>query len=127
MKLRIKGDSIRLRLSQSEVEAVQSGQAVEISTGFPGGQELRYSLIPGGKGTGLDAHFEGGNLQVRVPTDQGTQWASGPDVSLRGSVSLGNGRTLSILVEKDFQCLVPRDGEDESGLFPHPEADSAHC
>jgi hypothetical protein len=29
---------------------------------------------------------------------------------------------LGILVEKDFACLAPREGEDESDMYPHPEA-----
>ena len=34
-----------------------------------------------------------------------------------------NGDVLSILVEKDFACLAPREGEDESDMFPHPGAE----
>ena len=33
----------------------------------------------------------------------------------------------TILVEKDFQCLAPREGEDESDMFPHPDGDSTTC
>ena len=29
---------------------------------------------------------------------------------------------LSILLEKDFQCLIPREGEDQSEHFPNPAA-----
>ncbi len=35
-----------------------------------------------------------------------------------GSVSA----TLTLLLEKDFACLVEREGEDESDMFPHPHA-----
>ncbi len=34
---------------------------------------------------------------------------------------------LKILVEKDFVCLTGRDDEDESDMYPHPEADSGVC
>jgi hypothetical protein len=34
---------------------------------------------------------------------------------------------LKILVEKDFACLAPREGEDESDMFPHPKAATDGC
>jgi hypothetical protein len=40
-------------------------------------------------------------------------------VSITGAEALESGQ-LSILVEKDFACLSPREGEDEMELFPHP-------
>lgn len=30
------------------------------------------------------------------------------------------GRTLRILIEKDFSCLEPRDGEEDTDTFAHP-------
>ena len=40
-------------------------------------------------------------------------------MSLRGEQSLGDG-TLSLLIEKDFKCLTPREGEDEYDGFANP-------
>ena len=39
-------------------------------------------------------------------------------------LALEDGDSLKILVEKDFACLVAREGEDESDMFPHPAAGS---
>ena len=35
--------------------------------------------------------------------------------------------TVHVVVEKDFVCLTGRDDEDESDMYPHPEADTARC
>jgi len=35
---------------------------------------------------------------------------------------------LALLIEKDFQCLAPRDGEQDLDTFPNPAAESgASC
>jgi hypothetical protein len=54
-------------------------------------------------------------------------WASTEQVSIQGEQMLDEGGTLKILVEKDFVCLTGRDDEDESDMYPHPEADSGTC
>ncbi|MGH8167708.1 MAG: DUF7009 family protein [Woeseiaceae bacterium] len=38
-----------------------------------------------------------------------------------------DGDELSILVEKDFACLAPREGEDDSDKFPNPLEGKATC
>jgi hypothetical protein len=48
------------------------------------------------------------------------KWASTEQVSIAADESLDGGDFLKILVEKDFACLAPRDGEDEADMFPHP-------
>ena len=40
---------------------------------------------------------------------------------------LDDGGVLNILVEKDFACLAPREGEDESDMFPHPLEGQESC
>jgi hypothetical protein len=47
-------------------------------------------------------------------------WAASELVSIDGEQGLDDGSVLRILVEKDFACLAPRAGEDESDMFPHP-------
>ena len=48
-------------------------------------------------------------------------------VAIAGEQRLDDGALLTLLVEKDFACLAPRPGEDESDMFPHPEADAGRC
>lgn len=126
MKLRIKGDSIRLRLSQGEVSKLAGGEAVEERTCFPGGAALVYRLRAVAGAAQVGAAFHDGVVDVTLPRDAAATWAATEQVSLGGEQALPDG-TLRILVEKDFACLAPREGEDESDNFPHPKTGSASC
>ncbi len=126
MKMRILGNSLRLRLSQPETEAIARGETVSQAVAFPGGERLTYSLKPSDT-PNLDARFEGGRIVVLLPREAGVVWARGPEVSLERKVPLPDGALLRLLVEKDFRCLKERPDEDESDLFPHPDAETQTC
>lgn len=53
MRLRIKGNSLRLRLTRSEVARLSVGEPVEESTEFAPDHVLRYRIQPG---DGPDEH-----------------------------------------------------------------------
>lgn len=55
------------------------------------------------------------------------RWANSEQISLCGEQTLDNGELLTILVDKDVAGLTPREGEDESGRFPDPNAGSGTC
>ncbi len=55
-----------------------------------------------------------------LPESEVRQWASTEPVSIAADETLDDGDALKILVEKDFACLSPREGEDESDMFLHP-------
>ena len=120
MKLRIQGDSVRLRLTQTEVrtlaEAGEVTDAVHLAPGVALSYGLRAADCPR-----LGAAMEGGAITVLVPRDWLAPWADGEEVGFSGEQEAGDGRTLSILVEKDFECLHKR--PDEVDAFPNPLAD----
>ena len=120
MKLRIRGNSVRLRVAQGEAQAVGDGGSVEERTLFPGGSALRYR-VEAAEVESIDASFTDGCLCVRVPRSQATAWASGRQVALEGAVAIDGGE-LKILIEKDFHCLKPRDPAEDHDAFPHPRA-----
>ena len=117
MKLRIRGDSIRLRLTQGEVAALAEGGIVEESTGFG---EARFSYAITFGGASLAAKLAGPRIEVSLPADVGRAWAAGDTVGIEGVQPAGEGRTLRILVEKDFACLTTRPHEDDADAFPNP-------
>lgn len=73
------------------------------------------------------ALFSDNTLTVRLPETAVLAWATTERVSLPGEQLLDDGATLRILVEKDFGCLAPREGEDESDMFPRPDAATDSC
>ena len=119
MKLRIRGNSIRMRLTRSEVERVGRGEPVEETVDlFP--MPFKYSLSSR-ETIKIEAVFEGGNLAVIVPEHQAAEWASSDAVGMETE----DGAEVKLLIEKDFACVKPRAGEDETDMFDHP--DPAAC
>ena len=126
MKLRVRDNSLRFRLAKSEIAKLHEDGRVEASTQFPGGVQLQYAVVLSRSAQEMTASFEEGVLQVELPEGPAIQWALSDEISLQGEASLDEGG-LSILVEKDFACLTPREGEDESDLYPHPMTGQATC
>ncbi len=122
MKLRLLDDSIRLRLSRSEVTAADEQGVVEGQTRFPDGSVFRFALESLENGSAASAAYVGGRLVVKLPSRQIAEWATDEEaVSLSDELDLPTGGSLKLLVEKDFQCLAPRDDEDQSDLFVNPQ------
>jgi len=122
MKLRIRGNSVRLRVTQAELGAIGAGATVSETTDFGGGHVLTCRLTVDPDADAVGASFEDGVVTVRLPAARAAEWAGSEMVSLTGDQPAADGERLAILVEKDFHCLTPREGEDESDMFPHPEA-----
>ena len=122
MKLRIRDNSVRLRLMRGEVDALQKQGLVSARTGFPGAREFRYEVESSPASVTPAAFFSDNVLTVRLPESIVLAWATTEQVSIEGEQSLDDGDKLRILVEKDFACLAPREGEDESDMYPHPNA-----
>jgi len=123
MKLRMRGDSLRLRLTRSEVEVFERDGRVEDAVRFGPGVALVYSLERSPDGV-LSATMEGGRVAVRVPAAMAETWCRTDEVGMEAEQVIGEGESLRILVEKDFTCLKTRSGEDESDAFPNPHD---HC
>ena len=126
MKIRIRGNSIRLRLTQGEVELLSSGQPIKESTRFSLVRTLEYAVQPWHLNI-IEATFENHGLTVSVPADMIAQWADSNDEGIYGEQKNGTDTSLKIAIEKDFACLKPRDGEDESDHFPNPESGTSKC
>lgn len=126
MKLRILDNSIRLRLTQSEVDTAKADGLVRGRVQFAGSNTFDYVLESSPATVKPEAHISNNVLTVRVPKMDIEQWAASQQVSIRSDQLLDDGEQLRILIEKDFQCLAPRD-EDESDMFPHPDAGQKDC
>ena len=124
MKLRIRDNSVRLRLTRGEVDTLRDEGLVSARTVFPAGREFQYVLESSPASVSPGAFLSDCVMTVRLPETTVLAWAATDQVSIQGEQLLQDGDKVSILVEKDFTCLSPREGEDESDMFPHPQADS---
>jgi hypothetical protein len=117
MKLRILGDSLRLRLSRGEVERMGTDGRVQDAIRFGPGVRLGYALVADASVDAPHASFDGREITVRVPTELVRRWVHTDEVGF--STTQGE---LRILVEKDFKCAVPRAGEENYDGFDNPDA-----
>ncbi len=124
MKLRIRGSSLRLRLSQGEVRTLAEQGAVEDRVEFPGGARLVYRVRSVKNTSFISVDYSGNLIEILVPETLAGPWCGSDLVTLDGSQPVASGE-LRVVVEKDFSCLAPREGEDESDNFPHPDARGA--
>ena len=127
MKIRIKDNSVRLRLTRGEVDAMRDSGVVISNTGFPGGRRLTYTLESSPASVSPAAFYSDNKISVRLPETLVLAWATTEQISIRGEQILDDGEQLSILVEKDFVCLTHRPDEDQSDMFPNPDTDSGKC
>jgi len=123
MKLRILDNSIRLRLTQSEVAALGRDGLVTAHTEFPGGRSLTYVVESSPESVAPAAFFSNNVITIRLPETSVQPWVASEQVSIDGDQRLDDGSLFKVLVEKDFACLAPRADEDESDLFPHPRSE----
>jgi hypothetical protein len=112
-----------LRLSQGEIRALLEEGLVEERVPFASGIGLVYRLRRDAAADEITASFRNGVLEILVPEGNAREWCTTELVTLAHEQALPDG-SLRITLEKDFACLAPREGEDESDNFPHPQAGS---
>ena len=116
MKIRIRGNSIRLRLTQTEIDTFAKVGIVTDTLDFGNGTKLLYTLEKTDKSS-LSSVFENNTIRTFFPQMKILEWTRTDMVGLDNSADQ---KELYILVEKDFQCLKPRSGEDDTDAFPNP-------
>lgn len=120
MKLRIKGNSIRLRLTRSEVAAIAADGWLENRTDL-GNRSFGYAIAASDSVGGLSARFDDASIIVHASKEAVAEWAVGEEVGLYGEQATAGGEPLTIAIEKDFKCLDrSRADDDEADNYPHP-------
>lgn len=110
MKLRIDGNSLRLRLLPGEVEQFgKTGRVVEtIQFGALPKECLSYVLEAANDAREIGANFGDNQITVVIPEETARNWVETKLVTLQVEQPFENNRAdnlLKILIEKDF---VPR-------------------
>jgi hypothetical protein len=123
MKLRIQGNSVRVRVTQTEVRQLAAHHPIEQATEFPGSSKLITRLECQPPTNALAATFADGVLIARLPSELVRVWAETDQVGIEACQPLPGGKSLHILIEKDFDCLHPRPQENVD-TFPNPKSKS---
>jgi hypothetical protein len=131
VKLRLQGNSVRLRLMRSEVVRILAGDRVEESIRFsPDPQAtLHYSLsMDSTLAEQASVQYAAGSLTVLLSEHAVKLWAADDQVGIYTSLhtgidpgpDTGDGAMLQLSVEKDFACL-DRDEKENQDTFKNPQ------
>jgi hypothetical protein len=126
MKLRIQGNSIRLRLLRSEVTRfVEEGRIAETVHFAPGDQAFfTYALEYEAGAAGVEVRYKPSEAIVILPESEARSWAQTERVGIYATVNIANHGDLAVTVEKDFACLDLSDAENHD-TFPNPQIEAA--
>jgi hypothetical protein len=124
MKLRIKGNSMRLRISPSEMKRLLSEGRIEetIHFGPEPDARLTYALEQSASKIEMAVRYRPQEVTVILSTENARSWAEGDEVGIYGSFNVGHGQ-LELVIEKDFACLDRREGNEDT--FPNPKGAQA--
>lgn len=114
------GNSIRLRLSQTDMETLAAEDRILNQVDF-GTAALQYG-IEITDGNSITATLEDHVLLVGIPRSLAKPWIETEQVGISHTIASEGSPEMAVLLEKDFACLVPR--PDEQDLFPNPDAGS---
>ena len=124
MKLRLHQNSIRLRLTQMDVAHFVKTSCVEsaIEFGATPADRFTYSLSAEVGLAAPTVNFEDRRIGVRIPKVLADEWTGSENTRISTEHAIDRGRSLHILIEKDFACVKKREGEDDVDTFPNPMA-----
>jgi len=123
MKLRIHGDAVRLRLNQAEVGQFSKTGWLEEAIEFAPGATLTFSLESLSSVREPSAKYQNGALKIQVPAALASAWVTSDEVGMEGEQPIANGKRLTILIEKDFQCV--HSAEPDPDAYPNPLEETA--
>jgi hypothetical protein len=124
MKLRLKGNSIRVRLDRRDIERLIDKGRVDDAVRFGPGLAFSYVVEMGPAPRGRPkADYTEGRLTIRIDPDDAAEWLAGDRVGFDHLQDVEGG-VVRVLLEKDFACIDRPAGEeaDDAYAFPNPSA-----
>jgi len=118
MKLRIKANSLRIRLTRSEVEKLANTGYLEEQTLFANNSFV-YALQSVDEGNELSAAMDNNKITMFVPKHLIEGWPENNIVGFNANMPLAENNSLYLLLEKDFVCL-DETTEDQSDNYDNP-------
>jgi len=118
MKIRIKGDSIRFRLTKTEVETLCKKGYIEEITHL-GSQPFKYAVTRKSIES-MDIQYEDHTILLGISDKKIQGWESNETVGFETTLAVDADNNAHLLLEKDFVCLDERI-EDQSDNYPNPK------
>ncbi|MCF2493804.1 MULTISPECIES: DUF7009 family protein [Dyadobacter] len=118
MKIRIQRNSVRYRLSRTDIQKLSTEGYLEEVTPF-GDSLFIYGVKKSADVSELTADFRNGKILLHIPEQLTDGWADNNVVGYDGEMLFGNNGSLKLLIEKDFKCL-DNVTEDQSDNYENP-------
>ncbi|MDC6389232.1 hypothetical protein PP182_11110 [Maribacter sp. PR1] len=122
MKIRIKGNTVRYRLTKSEVETLAQTGYYKEETPFVG-KTFMYAIKADPDTPELNVDFVNDTITMYLNEHKAVAWANNEIIGYNLEIKMAKGTTLSLLLEKDFVCMDNR-AEDQSDNYPNPKLEN---
>lgn len=124
MKLRLRKNSVRVRMDRKDVaELLGLGHVLDTIRFGPGvDHTFTYAVVVGVAPAGRPhAHYHAGRLVLTIDSEDAEAWAEGGAVGFDHEQPV-NGGTVRVILEKDFACLDRPAGDerDDEWAFSNP-------
>ena len=119
MKIRIKDNSVRLRLTRTEVEKFGKEKYIEGRTEFCNG-EFIYAMRRDDTTEEICADLSDNKITMHIPASISDAFVNTDTVGFQQEQILANGNKLFLLFEKDFKCIDGEILEDQSDNYENP-------
>ncbi len=116
MKIRIKDNTIRLRLTKTDVVQLKESGTITCKTIITPKEVFQYALKVDATVQSFSASFESNTITIHIPVSDANILTDTDDITIKGSQKNGEDGDLFLLIEKDLQCLDESD-EDQSDMY----------
>jgi hypothetical protein len=122
MKIRMVGNSVRLRVGRAELARFLADGRIEETVRFAATPEaaFTYALEVSAPGsTAATVRYAPCHLAVLVTPEQVGDWRKEDQVGIYTQIDIGAREALEIAIEKDFACVHGSESENADS-FPNP-------
>jgi Family of unknown function (DUF7009) len=122
MKIRMVGNSVRLRVGRDELARFLADGHIEETVRFAATPDagFTYSLeVSAPESAAATVRYAPSNLAVVVTPEQVGHWGKEDQVGIYTQVDIGAHEALEIAIEKDFACMHGSESENADS-FPNP-------
>lgn len=116
MKIRIKGNSIRLRLTKTDVADLKEKGMVRETTVIGPETVFNYALFAVADAKEITAQYANHSIEIFLPEKEAALLTETEEITVKSTTYNGTDGGLFILIEKDLQCL-DETSEDQSDMY----------
>ncbi len=120
MKIRIKDNSIRLRLTKTDVDELKNKYNVSCKTVISGTEVFEYTLRIAADIQSISASFSDRKITITLPSAEAKTLTDTNEITVKGWQDNGEEEHLFLLIEKDLQCLDETE-EDQGDMYENPK------